>query len=64
MEFKNKKCKCGCGVFVAVEPYFLRGKFDGDSLYLKATGESDGIRDIKCEDCGKKLTGEFNLEFC
>ncbi len=57
---KKHKCK----IFTAEENYFLRGKLDDDILYLKSTCESDGIEQIKCEDCGKKINNEIKVELC
>ncbi len=58
----NKKHKCN--EFYAVEEYFLKGRLDDGVLYMKTTGDSDGIEDIRCVDCGKEITGNYKIEVC
>ena len=61
---KNKIKKCNCKEFKGVEEYFLGGRLVDGVLYIKTTGESDGIEKIKCIECGKKIDENIKIEIC
>ncbi len=56
------KCECGENRVVATESWFLKGYFEGETLFLKSTGGGDGIGEIECAECGKKIEGDFEIE--
>jgi hypothetical protein len=58
----NKKCECRN--FFGVEEFFLKGTLEKEILYLKSTGDSGGIEDIRCVNCNKKIDGNYEIEIC
>lgn len=53
-----------CKKFYATEEYFLKGELLNNVLYLKTTGDSNGIEDIRCFECNKEITHNFRIELC
>lgn len=60
---KQRKCECGCNDFVGFESNVVRGCFDEDGILLLKAGEPLGVEDLKCEECGKAINGDFEIEF-
>ena len=60
---KQRKCECGCKEFVGYESNVISGSFDEEGVLLLKAGEPLGVEDLRCEKCGKKLEGNFEIEF-
>ncbi len=58
----NKKHKCK--EFCATEEYYLKGNLANKVLYMKTTGNSSGIENIRCVECDKEITGNYKVELC
>jgi hypothetical protein len=58
----NKEHKCK--EFYATEEYYLKGNLVNEVLYIKTTGNSGGIENIKCVECDKEITDNYRVELC
>ncbi len=60
--YMSKKHKCS--KFNATEEYFLKGDLINNILYIKNTGDSDGIENIRCIECEKEINSIYKIEIC
>ena len=60
---KQKKCKCGYETVIGFESNVVRGSFDEEGVLLLKGYEPLGVQELKCENCGKGIGEDFEIEF-